>query len=300
MRDPLLLSSFHNSGSTAFLDMLCQHPQVHADGTSPLDAAYGSLRAAYSSSKEMVAFRHRNEEQADERIWQSARGWFEGFFEPLGLEEDTVVVDKGRRWVNHVDSFRKVWPESRLVYLVRNPLNCWASTVRQDLERNPFLTDGMGVPHEILVERFARYFKDTTDQNGPEGPLGYCLKRVESILNHGPARYPNVLFVTYESFCANPAAVMKKLCIDCGLDDFAGWDPEHVEAVTSVDIDANTNSKWNHPAMGSVSPVKMSKTNWRRMGAASEAQAISLARRYPLIFNRWGYADDLKALRRVS
>ena len=298
MRDPILFFSMHNSGSTVFVDFLAQHPQVFCEGTSPLDGAFGVMRQYYSTSPELIPFRHRDCELTDERVWTSMRRWFEGHFEPMVLGEDTVVVDKGRRWINHIDALRHIWPDSRLVCLVRNPLNCWASCVRQDLS-NAFLLDKQGSPVEAYPEKLARYFRDVAGpgpdgQHQKEGPLGYSCKRVESLLLGGPRRYTNVLFVTYEEFCANPVAVARKLCIDCGLEDFAGWDPERVEAVTSVDLDATTNHKWTHAPMGTVRPIKRSQTDWRRSGAMHEKQAMVIARKYQELFKRWGYIDDLR------
>jgi len=299
MKDPILFFSLYSSGSTILADFWNQHPQVHCEGTSPVDGGIGALRDYFSKVPEVMAHRHHDREGTDERMWNAARRWFEGYFEPLALGEDTVIVDKGRRWINHVDTLRFIWPDSRLVVMVRNPLDCWASIVRQDTSVNPFIVDKGGNPLEVQTEKLARYFRDAVGPGPdgavqPEGPLGYCCKRVEALLLGGPRRYPNVLFVSYEEFCAKPVEVMRKLCIDCGLENFDGWDPEKVEAVTSVDIDAQHNHKFNHAPMGAVRPIKRSKTNWRRMGAMHEKQAMVIARSYPEMFKRWGYIDDLR------
>jgi len=292
MRDPILFAPIPNCGSTILLDALCQHPQVFSEGTSPMARGFGVMRSYYSNNPEVISHRHRNQEQYGERIWESMRMWFGGHFSPLDLPDDTVVVDKGRAWLNHADAIRPIWPASRILVMVRNPLNCWASCVRQDLGVNAFLTDGAALSEETAKEKLRFYFRDDGPQ---EGPLGYACKRIESILEHGPRRYPNVMFVSYEDFMESPLKVLRKLALDLELDDFDGWDLERVEAVTSTDIDASTNHKWNHTPLGTVRPVKASPTDWVRMGACPPLAGLEIAKRYPALFNRWGYDQVFKS-----
>ncbi len=105
------ISGLPRSGSTLTSALLRQNPRFHAGISSPVAGLMEGIISNVSAGTEMASM--VNGEQRARIL----RGLFESYY--AGLEEE-VVFDTNRAWTAQLPALMKLFPESKLICLVRN------------------------------------------------------------------------------------------------------------------------------------------------------------------------------------
>lgn len=232
------LAGLPRSGSTLLANILAQHPDVYASGTSVLANVVDAAQTVLSNDPTVVSELNANPGMY-QRYQSALRGLIGGLY--AGIEEP-CIIDKGRGWAGLWGLAQDIDPESRLIVTVRDPRDVIASIEKQNIKSG------------IFKSPVAPTLRDAAEQlMTVQGLVGAPIKMAEDLLRR---RSPNVLFVRFESFVVDPKPVMDKISEHLSLEPFK-WDFENVEN-RGGDNDAVWRGKYPHDGSGSVHPPQES------------------------------------------
>lgn len=210
-------SSLPRSGSELLQALLAQHPEIYASATSPL------LEYWYGAWKNYDLPERKS--QDPDGMLNAMRGFCrQGAVGYYGaLTDKPVVVDKSRGWLQYAELLWSVFPDARLISMVREPLEIVASLERI-YQNNPGHPETMGLPR--TAEERTRYW--LTPGNVP---LGLALQRLKERQAKPDAR---VVFIPYEALCEFPVEVMREVFNHLQVDPF-DVDPNNVVKAVAED-----------------------------------------------------------------
>lgn len=123
------ISGLPRAGSTLLSAILRQNPRMHAAMSSPVGAIFNASLASMGAENEFAVF--LNEEQKRRIL----HGIFDGFYgdhDPEG-----IIFDTNRMWTSRLPTLKKLFPQTKVVCLVRNP--AWVlDSVERLVRKNAF------------------------------------------------------------------------------------------------------------------------------------------------------------------
>jgi sulfotransferase len=124
-------SSLPRSGSTLLQNILAQNPDIYATPTSGvLELVFGA-RGNYTNSPEFKA----QDAELMKKGWQAfAKNGMDAFYN--AVTDKKYVVDKSRGWGIHYDFLNTIFPEPKVVCMVRNLKDVFAS-MEKNYRKNP-------------------------------------------------------------------------------------------------------------------------------------------------------------------
>ena len=215
-------SSLPRAGSTMLQNILAQNPDVYATPTSGvLELIYGA-RANYSSSPE---FKAQDTELMKQGYLSFCKNGVEGFFN--AITDKKYVVDKSRGWGVHYGFLNEVFPEPKIICMVRDLRDIFCS-MEKNFRKSQYKDMGI-VNHAEL--------KGTTtpkriDIWANSQPVGMAIERLTEIFRQGINE--KILFIRYEDLCLYPDATMMKIYNYLEIPHFQ-HDFENIEQVTKED-----------------------------------------------------------------
>ena len=215
-------SSLPRAGSTMLQNILAQNPDVYATPTSGvLELIYGA-RANYSSSPE---FKAQDTELMKQGYLSFCKNGVEGFFN--AITDKKYVVDKSRGWGVHYGFLNEVFPEPKIICMVRDLRDIFCS-MEKNFRKSQYKDMGI-VNHAEL--------KGTTtpkriDIWANSQPVGMAIERLTEIFRQGINE--KMLFIRYEDLCLYPDATMMKIYNYLEIPHFQ-HDFENIEQVTKED-----------------------------------------------------------------
>lgn len=215
-------SSLPRAGSTMLQNILAQNPDVYATPTSGvLELIYGA-RANYSSSPE---FKAQDTELMKQGYLSFCKNGVKGFFE--AITDKKYVVDKSRGWGVHYGFLNEVFPEPKVICMVRDLRDIFCS-MEKNFRKSQYKDMGI-VNHAEL--------KGTTtpkriDVWANSQPVGMAIERLGEIFRQGINE--KMLFIRYEDLCLYPEATMMKIYNYLDIPYFQ-HDFENIEQVTKED-----------------------------------------------------------------
>lgn len=239
------------SGSTLLCNILNQNPLLFASSTSNLCQAVFSISQVWSNNPETKYLLHQDRTNTEHRMRAAIVGFSRGWYTN---ESKQVVFDKGRHWNAMTMLFNTVWPEGRMICLVRDPREIFASTEKQ--HRRSAMVSNTPEGH---LARATELFK-------PDGLIGGPVHGVEEIIRAKP---PHVRIVQFDQLVTNPDVVMMMLYNWLGLEPFK-HDFDNVKNVAQ-DPDGFYLHKFPHKGEGKVEPPKES---WQDYVSEDVAQKI--------------------------
>ena len=122
------ISGLPRSGSTLTAAILRQNPRFHAGMSSPIAGLFEGMIAQVSAGTELAST-VTNEQRA-----RLLRGLFESYYADFPQE---VIFDTNRAWTAKLPALMEVFPEARVICLVRDVAWIMDSMERQ-FRNNPF------------------------------------------------------------------------------------------------------------------------------------------------------------------
>lgn len=211
-------SSLPRSGSELLQALLAQHPAIYTSATSPLlEYWYG----AYSN------FGLREVKSQDAEAMKRAFTGFcrQGAFGYYGaLTDAPVVVDKSRGWLEYAELLWDVFPEAKIVCMVRD-----VDKIISSLERIYRANVGHPETRDLpkTAEGRAKYWASPGKM-----PLGLALERLHNRQSRGEDK--RVLYVQYRDLTHEPVNIMRQVFSHLGLDAI-DIDPKNVRKAVAED-----------------------------------------------------------------
>lgn len=214
----------------------------------------------------------REQQETEDRIHRSIRGFCESWYQHL---DQRVIFDKGRGWPLHALALRKLYPESKMIILVRDLREVFASIEKQH-RKNPLLDSTPTNLQKSIYSRADRMFS-------PEGMIGICLEGIHNLLD---SRL-DVHWLKYEDFAANPQEEMNRLY--CYLLEETEFQHDFENVVnTSTDPDFLYLNKFPHKGEGRIRPANLS---WP--GFMSRDLANLIMSKFTWYNQRFGYVATI-------
>ena len=108
------ISGLPRSGSTLLAGILRQNPKFHAGMSSPVGALFNQLLNAMGATHEHAIF--IEEEQRQDVL----RGLFDSYYRKIHPEK--LVFDTNRLWCSRMAALASLFPESKVIACVRDPI----------------------------------------------------------------------------------------------------------------------------------------------------------------------------------
>lgn len=258
-----IIMGLPRSGSTLLCNILSQNPTFAVEHTSPLPALLRTMVTVWSQSPDTkggLVPERRDETEA--KLLRCARSFCDSW---NGTEK--VPFNKSRNWALNLLPLWQIYPDSKVIVLVRDLREVFASFEKQQ-RKFPLLDEN---PTLDITQRAINMFSS-------QGMIGGPLKGIEDIL----ARRQEVHWVKYEDFVRHPMEAMERLY--CYLDQ-PSFDHDFEDVVnTATDPDHLYLNKFPHKGEGKV---KASPPGWPNMMSANLANSIMAG--FPWFNQRFGY-----------
>jgi sulfotransferase len=215
-------SSLPRAGSTLLQNILAQNPDIYATPTSGVLELVFAARANYTESPEFIA----QDAELMKKGWQAfARKGMDGFYE--AITDRKYVVDKSRGWGIHYDFLNFIYPEPKIICMVRDLRDIFASmekNYRKNPDKaNPILNwaqmQGTTVPKRIDIWAQSQ-------------PVGLAIERLQEIFRMGIDS--KMLFIRFEDLCLYPESTMVQIYQYLGIPHYT-HDFDNIEQVTRED-----------------------------------------------------------------
>jgi sulfotransferase len=234
------MRSFHfiggllRSGSTLTCNILNQNPRFYVSSTSPLPAQVTALQSVLSRSVEVKGLMVKDRAATLHRMERTIRATAEGWYAHV---EKPVVIDKSRAWNFHAGLISQVWPDAKLITIVRDLRSIVASIEKQHAN-TAILDEADSFAAKTAIERAGHMFT-------PANPVGLSLMGMEDLIRRKPK---NWLAIRYEDLCDEPHTQLNKLY------DFLG-EKRYRHDLTNIvnvaeDVDELYNLKFPHQGDG--------------------------------------------------
>ena len=192
------VSGLPRSGSTLLMNLLAQHPQVHATATSGLHEI-GYIARQFSATEEFKTI--PNPRDGETLFYDYVKGGCENAFNRL--TDRPVVADKCRSWIGHLDMLFAIWPNAKVLVPVRD-MRGILSSLEKKWRQHPF-------PFTAVEKQNPQNW--TTVEKRSQGwlnmpPLGIAVERLSDAVK----RHKNQLhFVHFEQLTAHPKKTMQAI-----------------------------------------------------------------------------------------
>lgn len=192
-------SSLPRAGSTLLQNIIAQNPDFYATPTSGVLELVFAARNNYTGSPE---FKAQDPDLMRTGFLSFCRNGMDGFYH--GITDKKYVIDKSRGWGIHYDFLNMIYPDPKIICMVRDLKDIFAS-MESNFRKNPDKQDpildwskmqGTSVPKRI----------DIWAQNPP---VGMALERLSELFRTGIAS--KILFVRFEDLCLYPETEMQRI-----------------------------------------------------------------------------------------
>lgn len=190
------VSGLPRAGSTLLMNLLAQHPQVHATATSGLHEI-GYIARQFSATEEFKTI--PNPQDGETLFYDYVKGGCENAFNRL--TDRPIVADKCRSWIGHLDMLFAIWPSAKLIVPVRD-MRGILSSFEKKWRKHPF-------PFTSVEKQTPQNW--TTLEKRCQGwlnmpPLGIAVERLSDAVR----RYRDKLhFVHFEQLTEEPEETMQ-------------------------------------------------------------------------------------------
>jgi sulfotransferase len=203
-------------------NIIGQNPDFYVTPTSGvLELIYGA-RENYTNSPEFKAQDHELMERA---FLAFGREGIKAYFN--AITDKPYVLDKSRGWGIHYDLLNKFFPEPKIVCMVRDLRDIYAS-MEKNFRRDPLHSNGV----LSWAEMKGTTVPKRIDIWSQSQPVGLAIERLSEIIRTGTDKH--ILFVKYENLCLRPESELIRIYDFLGVEHFA-HDFDNIEQITVED-----------------------------------------------------------------
>jgi sulfotransferase len=192
-------SSLPRAGSTLLQNIMGQNPDFYVTPTSGLLELVFAARGNYTDSPE---FKAQDSELMKKGFIGFCQKGMDGYFN--AITDKKYVMDKSRGWGIHYDFLNEIYPNPKIVVMVRDLRDIFCSMEKNfrksSLQANPILSHaemrGTTTPKRIDIWAQSQ-------------PVGLALERLQEVLRQGLDR--NMLFVKFEDLCLYPETELNRI-----------------------------------------------------------------------------------------
>jgi len=265
-------SSLPRSLSTVFQNILGEHPDFYVTPTSgTLELIFGA-RANYTNSPEFSA---QDSELMAKGFKAFCRDGMLGYYN--AITDKKYVMDKSRGWGTYRSFLNEIYPDPKIICLVRNLKDVVASYEKiyrkNQLTHDPIRND--------LEARGTTIYKRIDEWMDGRNTIGRAVERLLGILTEG---YDDkILFVKAEDLCLYPDAQMVRVYDYLGIPYFQ-HDFDNIEQITYEDDNVYGLSKDLH----TIRPKLQMKPSDADSVIPKDAREW-LYERYKWYYDKFGY-----------
>jgi sulfotransferase len=215
-------SSLPRAGSTLLQNILAQNPEVYATPTSGVLELVFAARGNYTNSPE---FKAQDPELMKSGFLSFCKHGIKGYFE--AITDRPYIIDKSRGWGIHYDFLNQIYPEPKIICMVRDLRDIFASmesNYRKNQHKQDSILDWSKMQGTTVPKRI-----DIWSQNPP---VGMAIERLGEIIRLG--NDSKILFVKFEDLCLYPDAEMTKIYNYLDIPYFQ-HDFDNIEQITKED-----------------------------------------------------------------
>lgn len=222
------IAGLPRAGSTLLAALLRQNPRFEASIQSPIGYAVDALLPAFSGQNEAAVF------YDDATRVRSLRGLFTAYY----ADNHGVVFDTNRRWCTHAALLKELYPESKIICMLRPPAHV-VDSIERMVQKNPLQMSaifGSCVTANVYARAHALMQRT--------GLVGYAFEAFRELF-YGPNR-DMMLPIEYAELAQHPARVMAWLHEQLHEEPFA-YDFKNVEPIPgAAEFDQSINTPGLH------------------------------------------------------
>jgi sulfotransferase len=188
------ISGLPRSGSTLLAALLRQNPRFHASIMSPVGEIFNATLRAMSAKNEAAVF-------IDSATrWRVLRGIFDNYYKIEGNASVWSIFDTNRGWTTKLPALVELFPDCRMICMVRNP--AWVlDSVERLIKSNPFDLSGI-----FNFDPGGTVYTRAEQLSKMDGMIGFAYGGLREAV-YGP-HADRLLLVRYESLVEHPNAMM--------------------------------------------------------------------------------------------
>jgi sulfotransferase len=188
-------SSLPRSGSELLQALIGQHPDVYASATSPLLEFWFGAQTNFNLSEVKSQPKTLMVNAFQGFLKNSAEGWYKE------LTSRPTVVDKSRGWLEYAELLWRVYPDARIICMVRS-IDKIIESLEKIYRKHP------GHPETRHLPKTAQKRAEYWVQSGSK-PLGLALERIRDRRSRGPDA--RILYVEYRDLTHDPVGIMREV-----------------------------------------------------------------------------------------
>lgn len=196
----IFVSGLPRALTTLMCNTLANNPRIGGGETSPLLEYVYAARANYSNTPEVKSALTEN--LMKQGFINFCRMGMDGY--ASAITEKEIYLDKSRGWIHYADFLWELYPDAKIIVMVRDIRGVCASLEKKWRE-NPTILDSRDQPNIqdfITIDQRVNHFL-----NDP--PLGIALKRLFNAYQTGTLK--KMLVIRAEDFAMNPEKTMRSV-----------------------------------------------------------------------------------------
>ena len=192
-------SSLPRAGSTLLQNIIAQNPDFYATPTSGVLELVFAARGNYTDSPE---FKAQDADLMKTGFLSFCRNGMDGYYN--AITDKKYVIDKSRGWGIHYDFLNLIYPNPKIVVMVRDLRDVFAS-MEKNYRKNPDKAN----PILNWAQMAGTTVPKRVDIWAQSQPIGLAIERLQELFRLGIDS--KVLFVKFEDLCLYPETTMTRI-----------------------------------------------------------------------------------------
>ena len=192
-------SSLPRAGSTLLQNIIAQNPDFYATPTSGVLELVFAARGNYTDSPE---FKAQDADLMRTGFLSFCRNGMDGYYN--AITDKKYVIDKSRGWGIHYDFLNLIYPNPKIVVMVRDLRDIFAS-MEKNYRKNPDKAN----PVLNWAQMAGTTVPKRIDIWAQSQPIGLAIERLQELFRLGIDS--KVLFVKFEDLCLYPETTMTRI-----------------------------------------------------------------------------------------
>jgi sulfotransferase len=209
-------SSLPRSGSTLFQNIMADNPEFYCTPTSGLADLMVNAKGTFNGSQAFIA---QDLNKMEPHFVNYLRGGMQSYFKDI--TDAPYVLDKSREWAINYNLLDILFPDPKVVCMVRDPRAIYAS-MEKNFRKNP--------TRESHTQNASQLVGTTLDKRvdiwADGAPVGVSMDRLKDCLQQGISG--KMLFIRYEDLMNNPENEIKRVYEYLDIPYYEGHDFETV------------------------------------------------------------------------